>query len=655
MMLATMLLAAIWTPVRAELPPIIPNPVKMSAGEGKFEFTARTTIDADNSLSEEAQFLAALVKPMRVQLMDGAASDSGPAAAVVTLAIDAALAVNGPEAYTLDVTPKRITIKGASAAGVFDGIQSLRQLLPAEVEKREKATDARLSVPCVSIEDYPRFRWRGLMLDVSRHFFTKGEVEQVLDAMALQKMNTFHWHLVDDNGWRIQIKKYPKLTEVGAWRHGIEHGLDPKSSTAYRADGLYGGFYTQDDIRDIVAYAQKLHITIVPEIEMPGHSGAALRSYPELSCTGTAKSDVYCAGKDATFTFLDDVLAEVFDLFPCKYIHIGGDEVNKSHWQRCAACKAREISEKLKNEHELQSYFIRRIEKFINSRGKTLVGWSEIRQGGLAQNAVVMDWIGGAVESAREGHDVVMSPTSHCYFDYAQARSGEPRSIGGFISLARVYGFEPIPASLEAEHHARILGAQGNVWTEYIPNIAHVEYMSFPRGTALAEVTWTPREKKDYAGFLARLPNLLAHLDAMGVHYRKPDDVAAAAVGNWKSGEVTEQYVVRRWDVTKAVKAPGTYEIRFQYTGGACRLNIEWAAVLVDGVETARDTHDGQTGASDVANAYRLMIDQLPTGAKLTLEAKVRSDGGADSNGEVTISRAAGGPSSSGLRSPKGR
>ncbi len=278
MLLATTVLTTVGTPVRAELPPIIPNPVKMSAGEGKFVFAAETTIDSDKSLSGEARFLAALVNPATgVRLRDGAASDSGTSVANVTLAINAALAVHGPEAYSLEVTPKRIAIKGATAAGVFDGIQSLRQLLPAEVEKRQNVAGAQWSVPCVSVEDHPRFRWRGLMLDVSRHFFTKGEIEQLLDAMALQKMNTFHWHLVDDNGWRIQIKKYPKLTEVGAWRHGIEHGLDPKSSTAYRADGLYGGFYTQDDIREIVAYAQKLHITVVPEIEMPGHSAAALR------------------------------------------------------------------------------------------------------------------------------------------------------------------------------------------------------------------------------------------------------------------------------------------------------------------------------------------------------------------------------------------
>ncbi len=372
-----------------------------------------------------------------------------------------------------------------------------------------------------------------------------------------------------------------------------------------------------------------------------------------MTCTGKPGADVYCAGKDATFAFLEDVLAEVFDLFPCKYVHIGGDEVNKSHWQHCAACQAREKSENLKDEHELQSYFIRRIEKFINTRGKTLVGWSEIRQGGLARNAVVMDWIGGAVESAREGHDVVMSPTSHCYFDYSQARSGEPQSIGGFIPLAKVYGFEPIPAPLEALHHAHILGAQGNVWTEYIPNIGHLEYMSFPRSTALAEVTWTPQEKKDYAGFLVRLPNLLAHLDSMGVRYRKCDDAltgAGTAVGGWKSGEVTERFAVRQWDVTKAVRSPGGYEIRFQYTGGACRLDIEWAALLVNGVEAVRDSHNGRTGASDVANVYKLKLDHLPAGAKVTLAANVRSDGGVDSDGEITISRAADAPSPPGPR-----
>lgn len=527
MLLVATALAALAVPVRAELPPIIPNPVKMSAGEGKYDFTPQTMISAEEPLAGEAQFLAALVGPAT-----GARLENGPQADV-RLMVDASLAVHGPEGYTLEVTPKRITIKGATAAGVFDGIQSLRQLLPAEVEKRQKVADGApargsCSVPCVSIEDYPRFRWRGLMLDVSRHFFTKDEIKQLLDAMALQKMNTFHWHLVDDNGWRIQIKKYPKLTEVGAWRHGIENGLDPKSSTAYRADGLYGGFYTQDEIREVVAYAQKLHITVVPEIEMPGHSGAALRSYPEFSCSGKPGANVYCAGKDATFAFLEDVLAEVFNLFPSKYVHIGGDEVNKSYWEHCAACQARKKSENLKDEHELQSYFVRRIEKFINAHGKTLIGWSEIRQGGLAQNAVIMDWIGGAVESAREGHDVVMSPTSHCYFDYYQAKSGEPRAIGGFLPLATVYDFEPIPAPLEAKHHARILGAQGNVWTEFIPNIGHVEYMSFPRGSALAEVTWTPRDKKDYAGFLARLPNLLAHLDAMGVRHRKCDDASTA-------------------------------------------------------------------------------------------------------------------------------
>ena len=517
-------IVAIAVPVQAELLSIVPKPVKMTAGEGKFVFTPQTTISAGSALAGEAKLLAALVGPATGAHLENRLP--GSTATDVTLALDESLAATGPETYTLDVTPKTITIKGATAAGVFDGIQSLRQLLPAQIEKKRKVEGVEWSVPGVSVKDYPRFGWRGLMLDVSRHFFTKDEIKQLLDALALQKMNFFHWHLVDDNGWRIEIKRYPKLTEVGAWRQGIDFGLDPKASTAYRADGLYGGFYSQADIREIVDYAAKLHITVVPEIEMPGHSGAALRAYPEFSCSGKP-AGVYCAGNDATFVFLENVLSEVFGLFPSKYVHIGGDEVDKGNWHNCPKCQMREKKENLKSEHELQSYFIRRVEKFINAHGKTLIGWSEIRQGGLAKNAVVMDWIGGALESAKEGHNVVMSPTSHCYFDYAQAVSGEPRSIGGFIPLAKVYGFEPIPAQLDAANRRHILSAQGNVWTEYIPNLKHVEYMSFPRSTALAEVAWTPRDQKDYAGFLSRLPNLFAHFSAMGVNYRKPDGGSA--------------------------------------------------------------------------------------------------------------------------------
>jgi hexosaminidase len=370
------------------------------------------------------------------------------------------------------------------------------------------------------------------MLDVARHFFTKDEVKQLLDALALHKVNMLHLHLTDDQGWRIEIKKYPRLTQIGAWRKDAGFGLDPKASTAYGPDGRYGGYYTQADIRELVAYARGRHITLVPEIEMPGHSSAALSAYPELSCNGgpyTPNAEggifagVYCAGQEETFGFLQDVLAEVIALFPGQYIHIGGDEVRKDNWKKCARCQARIQEEGLKNEHELQSYFIRRIEKFINARGRTLIGWSEIREGGLAQNAVVMDWIGGAVEAASAGHDVVMSPTKFCYLDYFQStnHATEPPAIGGYLPLSTVYAFEPLPAKLDPQCQAHILGAQGNLWTEYVPNFKHAQYMIFPRLCALAEVTWSPQAARNWDDFTRRLRTQFRRFDQLGVNCRK--------------------------------------------------------------------------------------------------------------------------------------
>jgi hexosaminidase len=405
-------------------------------------------------------------------------------------------------------------------------------LLPPEVFAAKPVAGGDWKIPCAQIEDQPRFKWRGLLLDVARHFFTKNEVKQLLDVLAMQKINTLHMHLTDDQGWRVEIKKYPRLTEIGAWRKDAGFGLDPKASTAYGPDGRYGGYYTQDDIREIVAYARARHITVVPEIEMPGHSSAALSAFPELSCNGGPYTPnaqggvfagVYCAGKDETFDFLQNVLAEVHQLFPCAYIHIGGDEVPKDNWKKCPRCQARIKQEGLKSEHELQSYFIRRIEKFINAQGRTLIGWSEIREGGLAQNAVVMDWIGGAVEAASAGHDVIMSPTGYCYLDYYQStnHATEPKAIGGYLPLSKVYSFEPLPAKLDPQYQSHILGAQGNLWTEYVPNFKHAQYMVFPRLCALAEVTWSPQSSRKWEDFLRRLPTQYQRFDQLGVNYRK--------------------------------------------------------------------------------------------------------------------------------------
>jgi hexosaminidase len=552
----------------------------------------------------------------------------------------------GPEGYRLSVTKSsqdqvgNVVISAPTEAGLFYGCQTLLQLLPPEIFSEKKVEGVKWQIPCVEITDSPRFGWRGLMLDVSRHFFTKQEVMRMLDAMALHKINTFHWHLVDDNGWRIQIKKYPKLTEVGGWRGGIDFGLDPKSSTAYGPDGRYGGFYTQDDIREVVAYAAKLHITVVPEIEMPGHSSAALRAYPEFSCSGKPGAGVYCAGKDATFDFLQNVLPEVFELFPSKYIHIGGDEVDKGNWKHCEQCQARIKSEGLKNEHELQSYFIRRMEKFVNAHGKTLIGWSEIREGGLAQNAVVMDWIGGGREAANEGHDVVMSPTSNCYFDYYQGRDHnvEPRAIGGFLPLQKVYSFEPIPGGLAPDKQKHILGAQGNVWTEYIPNIRQVQYMAFPRLSALAEVTWSPKEARNYDSFLRRLKVDEQRLDQLGVNYRNSalgDGLTGLKVGDWSPAQITTKLAPMEWDVTAKVTAAGKASVNFEYTDGVHGLDIAWAALLEDGNEISRDTHDGFTGGSPRKPAYTLAVPAPKPGARYTLRASVAGDGGTDSHGNI--------------------
>jgi hexosaminidase len=368
-------------------------------------------------------------------------------------------------------------------------------------------------------------------LDVSRHFFPKEFIKRYIDFLALYKMNMFHWHLTDDQGWRIEIKKYPKLTEIGSWRNGTLIGH--YSQFPHRYDSTrYGGYYTQDDIKEIVEYAEKRYITIVPEIEMPGHSLAALASYPEYSCTGGpfevanewgVFEDVYCP-REETFKFLEDVLTEVMELFPGKYIHVGGDEVPKDSWKQCKDCQELMKKEGLKDENELESYFIRRIEKFINSKGRTMIGWDEILEGGLAPNAVVMSWRGtkGGIEAARQNHDVVMTPGGYCYFDHYQGNPKfEPIAIGGYTPVEKVYSFEPTPDSLTQEEQKHILGAQGNVWTEYIPAAGQVEYMVFPRVCALSEVLWSPKEQRNYDNFKKRLIQHFALLDKLGINYSR--------------------------------------------------------------------------------------------------------------------------------------
>lgn len=437
----------------------------------------------------------------------------------------------GDEGYNLEVNTRGIFLSAQKPAGLFYGVQTLLQLLPPNVYADQKQQVA-WTIPYVKIRDIPRYSYRGMHLDVCRHFFPVDFIKKYIDLIAMHKMNTFHWHLTEDQGWRIEIKKYPKLTELSAYRDETLIGHARNRPEKY--DGRrYGGYYTQEQIKEIVDYAQKRFVTIIPEIEMPGHALAALAAYPELSCTGGpfkvgtkwgVYDDVYCAGNEQVFAFLEDVLSEVVELFPGKYIHIGGDECPKDRWKECEKCQARIKQEGLKDEHELQSYFIRRIENFLLSKGKRLIGWDEILEGGLAPEATVMSWRGidGGIAAAKQGHDVIMTPNSHLYFDHYQADpKTEPLAIGGFTTLEKVYSYEPTPSELKDKEAKYILGAQANVWTEYIKTPEHVEYMALPRMCALAEVVWSPKEKRNWEDFQRRLQLHLKRLDFLNVNYAK--------------------------------------------------------------------------------------------------------------------------------------
>jgi hexosaminidase len=503
---------------------LIPKPVKLEVQPGAFQLRDGMQIRANAEAKATADYLSDVLADgigKRLAVVDQSSPASSGDAITIQVMADATL---GDEGYRLTVNSAGVNISAATPAGAFYGVQTLRQLLgqgdDATSDANVDSGKAVNSIPFVQIEDRPRFAWRGLHLDVGRHFFNVDDVKRFLDLMALYKFNTFHWHLTEDQGWRIEIKKYPKLTEVGAWR-------DDGSG------GRYGGFYTQDQIRDVVAYAAARHIRVVPEIEMPGHSQAALAAYPELSCTGGPFTvgtywgiykDVYCAGKDHTFDFLEDILTEVMDLFPGELIHIGGDECPKDRWKMCPDCQARIKAEGLHDEKELQSYFIKRIDKFVSSKGRRIIGWDEILEGGLAPGAAVMSWHGtsGAVAAAQADHDVVLSPTSNCYFDYPQAKSlDQVKAFGNLLPLEKVYSLNPMPSQLAGQQAAHVLGAQANLWTERIENAARLDYMTYPRACALAEVVWSPAENRSWDDFHSRLIRQLRQLDTLKVNYYK--------------------------------------------------------------------------------------------------------------------------------------
>jgi hexosaminidase len=512
--------------------PMIPYPAQVSAGTGAFSLRAGTTVVVPTGSNHEVERLAGYAARSLAERTGLAlpVERADPAAANAIILRLAPQASDHAEGYRLRVSPDRVMVEAAAPAGLFYGVQTLLQLTATNLTGEPGG----YAVPAVEIQDRPRFTYRGMHLDVGRHFFPVEFVKRYVDLMAGYKFNTFHWHLTEDQGWRIEIKRFPRLTEAGAYRKEtvLQKNLNP-----YVGDGVpYGGFYTQDQIREVVAYAAERYVTVIPEIELPGHSQAALAAYPELGCTPGpfevsttwgVHYEVFCPS-DTTFAFLEGVLTEVMELFPSRNIHIGGDEVPKDRWRARPLAQELIRRERLAGEHELQSWFIRRIERFLLANGRRLIGWDEILEGGLAPAATVMSWRGmdGGIEAARQGHDVIMTPTSHVYFDYYQGdRASEPLAIGGFTPLDRVYSFEPVPEVLTAEEARYVLGAQGNVWTEYMKTERHVEYMVFPRLLALAEVVWSPKDARDWSGFTARLPAALLELDRRGVNYRIPDVV----------------------------------------------------------------------------------------------------------------------------------
>ena len=509
---------------------IVPQPVKVATRPGRFVLTKRTIISTDAVSAVTGRQLASYLEPATGITFQVRSAGPAPAHSI-SLRRDRTLARLGDEGYILDVRPTGITARAFGAAGLFYAVQTIRQLLPPQIFREAPVQGVDWTMTSTTIEDYPRFQWRGGHLDAGRHFMPKEFVKKYIDLLALHKMNVFHWHLTEDQGWRLEIRKYPKLTEVGAWRKETLVGRPRDGNKTF--DGKrHGGFYTQEDVREIVAYAKARHITVVPEIEMPGHASAAIAAYPELGVTGQPLdvattwgvfSDILNADP-STITFMQDVLSEVLDMFPGRYIHVGGDEADKSKWKASEKIQARIKELGLQDEHELQSWFIRQMDNFLVARKRRLVGWDEILEGGLAENAVVMSWRGtkGGIAAARAGHDVIMAPTSHTYMDYYQSKDDakEPLAIGGFLPLETVYAFEPVPAELEAEFARHVLGAQGQLWTEYMPNPKQVEYMAFPRMSALAEVVWTPKERRDYANFLERLAPHLERLRVLDVNFR---------------------------------------------------------------------------------------------------------------------------------------
>jgi hexosaminidase len=546
---------------------IIPKPLSVKENPGSFEINSDITIQFEPAFREAAFYLGEILGVPSSRILQG----SGFGENTIRLIGSSS---GQSSSYTLLINTGNIEISSTDATGMLYGVQTIAQLY---------LTGNKKQIPCAAINDKPRFGYRGFMLDVSRNFASAEYVKKIIDLLSLYKMNQLHLHLTDGAGWRIQIDKYPELTKFAAWRNKESWKEWWKGDRQFANENespVYGGFYTKDQARELVAYAQKRGITIIPEIEMPGHSDEVLSVYPHLKCEKAPKrTGEFCIGNDSTFIFLEDVLTEIMDIFPSTYIHIGGDEAGKKNWKQCSKCQKRKNDNQLKNENELQSYAIRRMEKFISSRGRKLLGWDEILEGGLASGSTVMSWRGekGGIEAARMGHDVIMTPGSYCYFDhYQHDPATEPEAIGGYIPLEKVYSYEPIPSELEKDKHHHVLGAQANLWTEYIPSDNHRDYMIFPRIIALSEVLWTENKQKNWLEFIGRLNKHYPLLKEKNVNYSRPSNkVSIKPIIDIKNEIATvslhteqHQPVIRfTTDGTDPVSSSKLYQVPFTING----------------------------------------------------------------------------------------
>ena len=635
---------------------IIPQPSKVEVKPGSFTLTAETVILAPSSLSNEATALRDLIAPATgIKLAIQKDKASGPQ---IMLALDPSLKDLGKEGYRLQAVPKGVVIKSSTPAGVYYGIQSLLQMLPPEIVSDQKA-DANWSVPCVTITDEPRFSWRAFMLDEGRHFKGEMEVKKLLDQMAALKMNVFHWHLTDDQGWRIEIKKYPKLTTVGSKRSDTQTGGWDSPS---RSGEPHEGFYTQEQIKDIVAYAKARHITIVPEIGMPGHACAAIASYPEL---GTTKKqievmtvfgkalDTYDPSSEIVYTMLSDILDEVIALFPSQIIHIGGDEVRFTQWQESESVKKLMEEQKLATMADVQLYFTNRMAGIVQAKGRNIMGWNEIlgddlhgflkdgqtaKAAKLDKDTVVHFWKGSpqlAKRAIKDGHTIVNSLHSSTYLDYGY----------GSISMQKAYDFNPILDGLTPEEEGRIIGLGCQMWSEWIPTVASMENQIYPRLAAYAEVGWTQLENKNFGSFKQRMKAQLERWDLQGIGYAK-DQVAKLSaqdffnyekVDSWDPAKTPSEWAEVTFSTDGKISSAGTHEVVFLYQSGTHALDISEVALLEDGRQVAIDKHTGFSGNNLNGIVYKLPLPVLKPGATYTLRARIQGNGGTDSHGEIKI------------------